>query len=46
MNLTDLQTLVNQLSQQAEFLFITNKAQDFYESFWSQWANFTNVMPT
>jgi hypothetical protein len=46
MNMDNLRQFVDQLSQLAEFLFITNNTQDFYESFGAQWANFTSVVPT
>jgi hypothetical protein len=45
-NQADLQTLVDQMSQHAEYLFATSNDQDFYESFGSDWVNFTNVVPT
>jgi predicted AAA+ superfamily ATPase len=40
----DLKTYVGQLSKRAEYLFATNNDQDFYESFGSDWANFTDVV--
>lgn len=46
MSPSNLHQLVNRLSGPAEFLFITENTQDYYESFGSQWANFTNVVPT
>jgi hypothetical protein len=46
MDMDNLRHFVDQLSQVAEFLFITNNTQDFYQSFGSQWANFTSVIPT
>ena len=46
MDMDNLRKFVTQLSQLAEFLFITNNSQDFYESFGRQWANFVDVMPT
>jgi len=45
MSIADLRKFVDQLSQRAEFLFITHNDQDFYESFGNQWANFTDVVP-
>lgn len=41
-----LQDFVSQLSELAEYLFITNNSQDFYESFADDWANFTAAVPT
>jgi hypothetical protein len=46
MDMDNLRQFVNQLSQVAEFLFITNNTKDFYESFGGQWADFTSVIPT
>jgi Spherulation-specific family 4 len=46
MDTASLQNFVDQLSQHAEFLFLTDNSQNFYESFGTQWANFTNVVPT
>jgi hypothetical protein len=41
-----LRKIVDQLSQRAEFLFLTSLSQDYYESFDPQWANFADVVPT
>lgn len=46
MSTAGLRTFVDQLSQLAEFLFLTNNDEDYYESFGSQWVNFTDVVPT
>lgn len=43
---TDLGKFVDSLSQHAEFLFLTNLTQNYYESFGSQWDDFIDVMPT
>jgi len=45
MDVDNLRQFVDQLTQLAEFVFITNNTQDFYESFGSQWTDFTSVMP-
>ena len=42
----DLRQFVNDISERAEFLFITDNSRDFYESFGSAWSNFTDVVPT
>jgi hypothetical protein len=41
----DLQSFVDQLSERAQYIFITNNDQAFYETFGSDWANFTDVVP-
>jgi hypothetical protein len=46
MDTTDLTAFVDQLSDRAQYIFITNNDQDFYETFGSQWAKFTDVVPT
>lgn len=45
MDTTDLTTFVDQLSDRAAYLFITNNDQDIYETFGSDWVNFTDVVP-
>jgi Spherulation-specific family 4 len=46
MTLSGLKSYVDDLSQHAAYLFVTNNDQDFYESFGSIWSNFTDVVPT
>lgn len=40
----DLETYVNQLRDLAEFLFITNNENQVYESFGSDWTEFTDAL--
>ena len=44
MSRSSLQKFVDQLSERAKYLFVTNLDRDFYESFGPQWANFTEVV--
>lgn len=41
-----LRNYVVGLSRLAEYLFITDNTQDYYESFGSDWNEFTSVVPT
>jgi hypothetical protein len=43
---TNLKKFVDDISKHAEFLFITDNTKDFYESFGTGWATFTDVVPT
>jgi hypothetical protein len=44
MDTADLTSFVDQLSVNAQYMFITNNDQDYYETFGSDWANFTAVV--
>ncbi|ORY18989.1 spherulin 4-like cell surface protein [Clohesyomyces aquaticus] len=46
LSMADLKKYVNELSNRAEHLFLTHNNEGVYESFGSQWANFTSVVPT
>jgi hypothetical protein len=46
MSLSGLKSYVDDLSEHAAYLFVTNNDQDIYESFGGGWANFTDVVPT
>ena len=46
MTLDGLKSYVDDLSEHAAYLFVTNNDQDYYESFGSIWSNFTDVVPT
>lgn len=37
---------VKELSKQAQFLFVTNSAENYYESFGSDWGDFAGVVPS
>lgn len=45
MDLVSLQKFVGQLSDLAEYLFLTDLSVNYYESFGSIWTNFTNSVP-
>ena len=42
----NLKGLVDKMSRHAEFLFVTDLNQDYYESFGKDWNSFIDVMPT
>jgi len=41
-----LRTYVDGLSRLAEYVFVTDNTQNYYESFGSDWNEFTSVVPT
>lgn len=41
----DLRSFVKGVSQLAKYLFVTDNTQDYYESFGSDWSDFTSVVP-
>ena len=41
-----LRKFVHGISENAEFLFVTENDKDYYESFGSDWAKFVDVVPT
>ena len=45
MSTDDLKKYVSQLSQKAEYVFVTDNSQDFYESFGKEWAKFADAVP-
>lgn len=46
MGTDDLTKFVDKLGQQAEYLFVTSNDEEYYESFGSDWATFTDVVPS
>lgn len=42
---SSLQNFVNELSQHADWLFITDLGQNYYEKFGSNWKDFVNAIP-
>lgn len=42
---SSLQNYVNELSQHADWLFITNLEKNYYEKFGSDWASFVAAIP-
>ncbi|KAH6698119.1 Spherulation-specific family 4 [Leptodontidium sp. 2 PMI_412] len=42
----DMKKFVQQISKHAEYLFVTDNTEDFYESFGTGWANFAESVPT
>lgn len=46
MALANLTALVDTLSSEAQYLFLTEETVDFYQSFGSLWTNFTAAMTT
>lgn len=46
MDKNQLRSFVDDLSKQAEYLFVTNNADNVYESFGSDWADFTDAVPS
>jgi len=42
---TNLGKLIDDMSQRAQYLFVTNKDQNFYEGFGSDWRKFTDMVP-
>jgi hypothetical protein len=44
MGLANLTALVDTLSSEAQYLFLTEETVDFYQSFGSLWTNFTAAM--
>jgi hypothetical protein len=45
LNKAVLKTTVNQLSQHAEFLFLTDLTQNYYERFGTLWRTLIDVIP-
>lgn len=45
-NKATLESFVDSLSKVAEYIFVTNSTQNFYESFSSDWLDFVAAMPT
>ncbi|KAL5119597.1 hypothetical protein ACEQ8H_002443 [Pleosporales sp. CAS-2024a] len=45
MSLEQLRQFTRDLSKRAQYLFVTNNSDNIYESFGSDWANFTQAMP-
>lgn len=41
----DLKDFTKRLSKIAEYLFVTTNDEHYYESFGSDWADFTSVVP-
>ena len=46
MSTSDLKKFVDQLSNIAEFLFVTDNSNNYYESFGTDWTDFAGVVPT
>jgi hypothetical protein len=46
MDKNKLQSFVDDLSKQAEYVFVTSNADNYYESFGSDFADFTDVVPS
>jgi len=46
MSTDGLRSYVSGLSRLAQYLFITDNTQDYYESFGADWSAFTSVVPT
>lgn len=44
--LANLTTLVDTLSAEAQYLFLTEETADYYQSFGTLWTNFTEAMTT
>lgn len=42
----NLKTFVKQLSNLADFLFVTVNTENFYETFGSDWADFVDIVST
>lgn len=42
----NLQTLVDNLSRHAEYLFVTTSSSNYYEKFGAKWREFTQAVPT
>ncbi|KAF2017683.1 spherulin 4-like cell surface protein [Aaosphaeria arxii CBS 175.79] len=40
-----MRKFVDELSKKAQYLFVTSNAEQYYESFGSDWAQFTEVVP-
>lgn len=45
MSVSSLRKFVDRLSRHAKYLLITDNEEGYYESFGSDWANFTSVVP-
>lgn len=43
---TNLGKFVKELSHQAEYLYLTDLTQDYYESFGTKFQNFIDAVPT
>ncbi|PVH67459.1 spherulin 4-like cell surface protein, partial [Cadophora sp. DSE1049] len=41
-----MKKFVDEISRRAEFLFVTDNTEDFYESFGAGWTNFVEAVPT
>jgi hypothetical protein len=46
MTTDDLRSYVSKLSKLAQYLFITDNTQNYYEAFGSDWGEFASVVPT
>jgi hypothetical protein len=46
MDKNKLQSFVDDISKQAEYVFVTSNAENYYESFGSDFADFTDVVPS
>jgi hypothetical protein len=45
MDNTTFTSFVDSISRSAEYIFLTNSTQNFYESFSRDWQQFTGLMP-